>query len=59
MIYAKIDAEGKAVFSMDQPSTAFGGLGVVEVTEVGRGLDRTVAALLRVIGLDPGDAFDR
>jgi hypothetical protein len=32
-------------------------LGIAEVTEVGRGLDRKVANLLRVIGVDPGEAF--
>ena len=46
------------MFSIDQPSTAFGSLGIDEVTEVGLSLDRKVAALLRVIGVDPGDAFD-
>jgi hypothetical protein len=52
------DADGNAVFSMDQPSTAFGSLGIAEVTEVGLSLDRKVANLLRVIGVDPGEAFD-
>jgi hypothetical protein len=52
------DPDGNAVFSMDQPSTAFGSLGITEVTEVGLGLDRKVANLLRVIGVDPGEAFD-
>ena len=51
------DADGNAVFSMDQPSTAFGSLGIADVTEVGLGLDRKVANLLRVVGVDPGDAF--
>jgi uncharacterized protein (DUF302 family) len=51
------DPDGNAVFSMDQPSTAFGSLGIAEVTEVGLGLDRKVANLLRVIGVDPGRAF--
>src|SRR6516165_8651149 len=51
------DQDGNAVFSMDLPSTAFGGLGIAEVTEVGLGLDRKVANLLRVIGVDPGQAF--
>ena len=51
------DADGNAVFSMDRPSSAFGSLGIAEVTEVGRGLDRKVANLLRVIGVDPGEAF--
>jgi uncharacterized protein (DUF302 family) len=51
------DADGNAVFSMDQPSSAFGSLGIADVTEVGLGLDRKVANLLRVVGVDPGDAF--
>jgi hypothetical protein len=55
MVYA--DAGGNAVFSMDQPSGAFGSLGVAAVTEVGNGLDDKVAALLRIIGVDAGDAF--
>lgn len=52
------DADGNAVFSMDQPSSAFGSLGIAEVIEVGLSLDRKVANLLRVIGVDPGEAFD-
>jgi uncharacterized protein (DUF302 family) len=51
------DPDRNAVFSMDQPSTAFGSLGIPEVTEVGLSLDRKVANLLRVIGVDPGQAF--
>jgi uncharacterized protein (DUF302 family) len=53
------DADGNAVFSMDQPGSAFGSLGIAEVTEVGLSLDRKVANLLRVIGVDPGDAFSQ
>lgn len=52
------DADGNAVFSMDQPSSAFGSLGIAEVIEVGLSLDRKVANLLRVIGVVPGEAFD-
>jgi hypothetical protein len=55
LVYA--DADGNAVFSMDQPSAAFGSLGIAEVTTVGDGLDRKVSNLLRVIGVDPGQAF--
>ena len=51
------DPDGNAVLSMDQPSTAFGSLGIADVTKVGLGLDRKVANLLRLIGVDPGDAF--
>jgi hypothetical protein len=55
LIYA--DADGNAVFSMDQPSGAFGSLGIADVTEVGEGLDRKVVNLLRLIGVDAGQAF--
>ena len=51
------DPDGNAVFSMDRPGSAFGSLGIAEVTEVGLSLDRKVANLLRVIGVDPGEAF--
>lgn len=55
LIYA--DADGNAVFSMDQPSAAFGSLGIAEVTEVGRNLDRKVVNLLRVIGVEVDQVF--
>ncbi len=55
LIYA--DADGNAVFSMDQPSAAFGSLGIAEVTKVGESLDRKVANLLRLIGVDADQAF--
>jgi uncharacterized protein (DUF302 family) len=51
------DTDGNAVFSLDQPSKAFGSLGVDEISEVGKSLDRKVAALLRVIGVDSGAVF--
>ncbi len=55
LIYA--DADSNAVFSMDRPSPAFGSLDIAEVTKVGEGLDRKVANLLRVIGVDADQAF--
>lgn len=55
LVYA--DADGNAVFSMDQPSAAFGSLGIAAVTGVGEELDRKVANLLRVIGIDAAAAF--
>ena len=55
LLYA--DADGNAVFSMDQPRAAFGSLGIAEVTKVGEGLDRKVVNLLRVIGVDADQAF--
>ena len=51
------DAEGNAVFSMDQPSTAFGSLGVPEITAAGEELDLKVATLLDAIGVDAWAAF--
>ncbi len=51
------DADGDAVFTMDQPSAAFGSLGIDEVTSVGKELDRKVARLLQVIGVDADEAF--
>jgi uncharacterized protein (DUF302 family) len=55
LLYA--DADDNAVFSMDRPRTAFGSLGVDAITAVGEDLDRKVAALLRVIGVDADAAF--
>ena len=49
--------DGNAVFSIDQPSAAFGSLGIADVTKVGEGLDRKVANLLRVIGVEADQAF--
>jgi hypothetical protein len=51
------DADGNAVFTMDQPGPAFGSLGIAEVAEVGLELDRKVANLLRVVGIDVGQAL--
>ena len=51
------DADGNAVFSMDQPSAAFGSLGIADVTKVGQSLDRKVVNLLRVIGVEADQAF--
>ena len=51
------DENGNAVFSMDQPSKAFGSLGSAEVSEVGRELDRKVVALLEVVGVEAAGAF--
>ena len=56
LVYA--DTDGNAVFSMDQPSAAFGSLGIADVTKVGESLDRKVVNLLRVIGVDAGQAFE-
>ncbi|WP_025736495.1 DUF302 domain-containing protein [Mycobacterium genavense] len=53
------DAEGNAVFSMDQPGPAFASLGITDVAEVGQSLDRKVVNLLRVIGIEAEPAFSR
>jgi len=55
LIYA--DDDGNAVFSMDQPSAAFGSLGIADVTRVGESLDRKVVNLLRLIGVEAEQAF--
>jgi uncharacterized protein (DUF302 family) len=52
------DADGNAVFTMDQPGPAFGSLGPAEVAAVGKDLDSKVVNLLRVVGVDAGSAFD-
>jgi hypothetical protein len=51
------DANGNAIFTMDQPGPAFGSLGIAEVAGVGIDLDRKVVNLLKVIGVDAGQAF--
>jgi hypothetical protein len=55
LIYS--DADDNAAFSMDRPSAAFGSLGVEAITAVAEDLDRKVAALLRVLGVDAEAAF--
>jgi uncharacterized protein (DUF302 family) len=51
------DSDGNAIFTMVQPSNAFGSLGIADVTKVGEGLDRKVVNLLRVIGVGAEQAF--
>ena len=55
LVYA--DADGNAVFSMDQLRAAFGSLSIAAVTRMGEDLDRKVANLLRVIGIDASQAL--
>ncbi|MGI5240106.1 DUF302 domain-containing protein [Dactylosporangium sp. CA-139066] len=63
MLYAPLrilvhsDDNDCAVFTLDQPSAVFGGFGIPQVTEVGVGLDRKVANLLRLIGVEPPEAL--
>jgi uncharacterized protein (DUF302 family) len=51
------DAGGDAIFTLDQPSILFASLNDPAVTEVGRELDRKVAHLLTVVGVDAAAAF--
>jgi len=53
------DAVGGAVVSIDRPSTVFASLGVREIDDVGSFLDHEIAAILRGIGVDTGDAPGR
>ncbi|WP_345633000.1 hypothetical protein [Rugosimonospora acidiphila] len=63
MLYAPLrilvhsDDNDCAIFTLDQPSVAFGGFGIAQITEVGVGLDRKVANLLRLIGVEPPEAL--
>jgi hypothetical protein len=56
MLYAPLrtaiheDAEGTTWFSVDQPSTRFDSFGDPAITDVGRELDRKLAALLEHLG---------
>ena len=58
MLYAPLrtviweDDEGRAWFTVDQPSTQFGSLGIAGVSTVGVELDRKLAALLEVLGTE-------
>lgn len=44
------DSEGTAWFAVDQPSTRFASFGDPRITEVGKELDRKLAALLGYLG---------
>jgi uncharacterized protein (DUF302 family) len=58
MLYAPLrtviweDADGRAWFTVDQPSTQFASFGVSEVTAVGIELDRKLAALLEALRVE-------
>jgi hypothetical protein len=58
MLYAPLrtviseDPSGGAWFTVDQPSTQFGSLGIPAVTKVGVELDRELAALLQALDVD-------
>jgi uncharacterized protein (DUF302 family) len=51
------DPSGCAVFAIDRPSTVFAGLDNNDIAATGVSLDHKVAALLRAIGVDTGDAL--
>jgi uncharacterized protein (DUF302 family) len=65
MMYAPLhaviweDREGKAWFTLDQPSAQFGSLGIPEVSEVGLELDHKVAALLKALSVAVPDVLWR
>jgi len=58
MLYAPLhtviweDADGNAWFSFDQPSTQFSSFGIPAVADVGVELDRKLARLLDVLGIE-------
>jgi uncharacterized protein (DUF302 family) len=58
MLYAPLrtviweDSAGAAWFSVDQPSTQFGSLGIPEISRVGVELDRKLAALLAALSVN-------
>jgi uncharacterized protein (DUF302 family) len=63
MLYAPLhtvtweDADGSAWFTVDQPSTQFGSLGIPEVAKVGVELDRKLATLLEVLDVSVPDVL--
>jgi hypothetical protein len=58
MLYAPLhtviweDSDANAWFTVDQPSTQFASFGIPAVAEVGVELDRELAKLLHVLGLE-------
>ena len=63
MMYAPLhtviweDHDGKAWFTVDQPSAQFGSFGIPAVTEVGIELDHKLAALLEALALPVPDVL--
>ena len=53
------DHDGKAWFTVDQPSAQFGSFGIPAVTEVGIELDHKLAELLEVLAVPVPDALGR
>ena len=58
MLYAPLrtviweDADSRAWFTVDQPSTLFGSFGIPAVSAIGVELDRKLAALLEALGVE-------
>jgi hypothetical protein len=46
------DSDGNAWFTADQPSTQFSSFGIPAVSDVGVELDRKLATLLEVLGVE-------
>ena len=65
MLYAPLrtviseDPSGGAWFTVDQPSTQFGSLGIPAATKVGVELDRELAALLHGLEVEVPEALLR
>ncbi len=65
MIYAPLhtviweDHDGRAWFTVDQPSAQFGSFGITEITQVGIELDHKLAALLEALAVPVPNALGR
>jgi uncharacterized protein (DUF302 family) len=65
MLYAPLhtviweDRDGTAWFSADQPSTQFSSFGIGAISEVGLELDRKLAGLMEVLGVEVPSALRR
>lgn len=63
MMYAPLhtviweDREGRAWFTVDQPSAQFASFGIPEVSEVGLELDHKVASLLEALSVPVPDVL--
>jgi len=57
LVYSAPD--GRAVFSMDQPSTVFDGLNNPTAARIGREMDLRTARMLKALGIDAESAFQQ